>query len=156
MTISKIIVIHPSTNRVLARCSAADGWCLSLSVFSGLTSFFGHDSEIIQEWLCDVSASTLLQAIVPRVFVTGDYMVWRMSHWLACVVLCTSMLTILEICSVCKLGGIAFGWECISLRCVDIGVSLVLFASFWHCWLFQRCVSSVSYTHLTLPTIWSV
>ena len=86
MTMSKIIVIHPSTNKVLARFSVADVWCLSSSVFSGVISFFGHDSEIIQEWICDVFASTLLQAIIPRVFVTGDYVIWGVSHWLACVV----------------------------------------------------------------------
>ena len=72
---SKIIVIHPSTNMILARCSVADGLFLCLPVFSRVISFFGHDSEVIQEWICDVSASTLLQAIVPRVFVTGDYVV---------------------------------------------------------------------------------
>ncbi|KAF2544712.1 hypothetical protein F2Q70_00019871 [Brassica cretica] len=44
-------------------------WVMSqfASFLRSVIYFFGHDSEIIQEWICDVSASTLLQAIVPRV-----------------------------------------------------------------------------------------
>ena len=47
-----------------------------------------------------------------------------MRHWLACVVLCTSILTILEVYLVCELVDIAFELGCSSLRCVDIGVTL--------------------------------
>ncbi|WZZ40448.1 hypothetical protein YC2023_036707 [Brassica napus] len=35
--------------------------------FLGSYQFFGHDFEAIQEWICDVSATSPLQAIVPRV-----------------------------------------------------------------------------------------
>ena len=51
-------------------------------------------------------------------------MVCGMSHWLACVVVCTSILTILEIYLFCELVEIAFELGCSSLRCVDIGVTL--------------------------------
>ncbi|KAF3485823.1 hypothetical protein F2Q69_00055426 [Brassica cretica] len=74
----------------------------------GIISFFGHDSEIIQEWICDVSAFTLLQAIVPRVFVTGDYVF--VNSW-----------------------GSLLDWECGSLRCIDIGATVGVVVSFWHC-----------------------
>ena len=47
-----------------------------------------------------------------------------MSHWLACVVLCTSISTILEVYFVCELVEIAFELGYSSLRCVDIGVTL--------------------------------
>ena len=80
-----------------------------VSCLRSVISSFGHDSEIIQEWICDVSASTLLQAIVPRVLsreITW-YEVWAIGWHV--LFLCTSMLTILEVCLVCKLVGIAFG-----------------------------------------------
>ena len=51
-------------------------------------------------------------------------MVCGMSHWLACVVVCTSILTILEIYLFCELVEIAFELGCSSLRCVGVGVTL--------------------------------
>uniref|UniRef100_A0A0D3DAM2 Uncharacterized protein n=1 Tax=Brassica oleracea var. oleracea TaxID=109376 RepID=A0A0D3DAM2_BRAOL len=57
-------------------------------------------------------------------FVTGDYVVCDMSHWLACVVVCTSILTILEVYLFGELVEIAFELGCSSLRCVDVGVTL--------------------------------
>uniref|UniRef100_M4FGD8 Uncharacterized protein n=1 Tax=Brassica campestris TaxID=3711 RepID=M4FGD8_BRACM len=63
---ASVVTRCPPDRRVLARCSAV-GRCLSSSVFSRVISFFGHDFEVIQEWICDVSATSPLQAIVPRV-----------------------------------------------------------------------------------------
>ena len=107
MTMSKIIVIRPSTNRVLARCSAV-GRCLSSSVFSRVISFFGHDFEVIQEWICDVSATSPLQAIVPRV------LLWRLCdvRYEPLVGMCTSILSILEVYLSCELVEIAFELGC--------------------------------------------
>lgn len=87
MTMSKIIVIRPSTIKVLDRCSAV-AWSPSSSVFSGVISFFGHDFEAIQEWICDVSATSPLQAIVPRVLLLEIMwcVVWAIGwHVLLCV-----------------------------------------------------------------------
>ena len=47
-----------------------------------------------------------------------------MSHWLACVVVYTSLLTILEVYLVCELVEIAFELGCSGLRYVHIGVTL--------------------------------
>ena len=44
---------------------------------------------------------------------------------------------------------------CGSLRCVDIGVMLCMFASFWHCWSFQRCVSSNSWHRNVVSYLYS-
>ena len=66
LKMSKIIVIRPSTNRIPARCLTV-GQCLSLSDCSGVYQFFCHFSEVIQEWIHDVSAATQVQAVVPRV-----------------------------------------------------------------------------------------
>ncbi|KAG5402759.1 hypothetical protein IGI04_008878 [Brassica rapa subsp. trilocularis] len=52
-----------STQMFSSRCVMSQ----FISCLRSVISSFGHDSEIIQEWICDVSASTLLQAIVPRV-----------------------------------------------------------------------------------------
>ncbi|KAF2531909.1 hypothetical protein F2Q70_00029784 [Brassica cretica] len=43
-------------------------WVMSKFVsFLRSYQFFGHYFEVIQEWICDVSATSPLQAIVPRV-----------------------------------------------------------------------------------------
>ena len=86
-------------------------------------------------------------------FVTRDYVVCGMSHWLACVVVCTSILTILEIYLFCELVEIAFELGCSSLRCVGVGVTLWYVYQFWQCWSFQRCVSLDNW-HRTLGAIY--
>ncbi|KAG5412270.1 hypothetical protein IGI04_008589 [Brassica rapa subsp. trilocularis] len=84
-----------STQMFSSRCVMSQ----FVSCLRSVISSFGHDSEIIQEWICDVSASTLFQAIVPRVFVTGDYVF--VNSW-----------------------GSLLDWECGNLCCIDIGVTL--------------------------------
>ena len=94
-----------------------------------------------------------LQVIARRVFVTGDYVVWVVSHELACVICVYDILTALEAWLVCNLVWIAFRFGVWQPALCDIGVMLGMFASFWHCWSFQRCVSSDSW-HRMLRAIY--
>ncbi|KAF3578586.1 hypothetical protein DY000_02032119 [Brassica cretica] len=52
------VLIQIGRNSPVPQCSKTS---IDSSVFSGVISFFGHDSEIIHEWICGVSAYTLLQ-----------------------------------------------------------------------------------------------
>ena len=146
MTMSKIIVIHPSTNMVLARCSAADVWCLSSSVFSGVISFFGHDSEIIHEWICGVSAYTLLQENR-----STSFCYWRLRD-MRCEPLVDMCCFCVRVCWLfwryiwfLNSWRSLLNWGAAACVVLILEWHLVLFTSFWHCWSFQRCVSSNSW-----------
>ncbi|KAG5393306.1 hypothetical protein IGI04_023269 [Brassica rapa subsp. trilocularis] len=81
---------------VLGECNWVYGllYYMILLVAHRVISFFGHDFEVIQEWICEVSATNPLQAIVPRVYLF------------------------------CEFVEIAFKLGCGSLRSVDVGVTL--------------------------------
>ncbi|WZY93183.1 hypothetical protein YC2023_065512 [Brassica napus] len=100
------------------------GYCWWPAVLSerktGVTLLYDNASGVLQEWICDVSATSPLQVIVPRV------LLWRLCdvRYEPLVGMCTSILTILEVYLFCEFVEIAFELGCSSLRCVDVGVTL--------------------------------
>ena len=104
-------------------------------------SFFCHCSKVIQEWIHDVVVATQLQDVAPRVLIQEimRYEMWAISWHVLYV--CVSIFTILEVCLVCKYMGIFWIGGAEACVVLILELRLVLFASFWHCWSFQRCVS---------------
>ena len=86
---------------------------------------FSRYSEVVQEWICDVSSTTQFQDIVPRVFDAWVFVIWGISHQLACVVFVYEFMNYFG----CMLGLETLGeslldWWCPRSRCVHIEVTL--------------------------------
>ena len=157
-----LIVIRSLANMISARCSTDGWWCHSLTDCSGVYQFRQPCSEIVRMWMCDVVATTQ----------TSSHRSTSFCYWRLCGVRCEPWV---GMCYSCvwvyvlpwRHGYFVNSWGslldlgCSSLRCVVIGVTLGMFASFWHCWPCQRCVSLDSwhrilwaiYIHRSVPVM---